>query len=110
MKTSFIALAIGLSCALVAPAHAAASFTITDLGTLGGSASWSYGINNSGQIAGSARITAGTQHAALWTGGTPADLGSGSAISQANDLNNNGVAVGYSAARATVWSGGIIIR
>lgn len=106
MKTSLIALAMGCAGALAAPANAASTFTITDLGTLGGVASWGYGINNSGQVAGAARITAGTQHATLWTGSTKADLGSGSVVSQANDLNNAGVAVGYVAARATVWADG----
>jgi probable HAF family extracellular repeat protein len=46
----------------------------TDLGTLGGNNSQAFGINNAGQIVG----TAGPQgnRATIWNGGTPTFLGS----------------------------------
>jgi PKD repeat protein len=38
-----------------------------DLGTLGGSSSCAYGINDKGQIVGSSDTQTGTSHATLWT-------------------------------------------
>jgi probable HAF family extracellular repeat protein len=52
------------------------SYTITDLGTLGGSESLGFALNNSGQAAGISRI-AGDEflHAFLYSGGSMIDLG-----------------------------------
>jgi len=78
-------------------AHAAATYAVTDLGTLGGSASEAYGLNNSGQVVGWARTAAGAQHAFLYSAGVMTDLGSlGGGSSLARDVNNSGRVVGDS--------------
>lgn len=77
--------AITLFAALAIPAHAAARelrnkkpphYTVTDLGTLGGTFSDVVGINNRGEEAGTSTLP-GDQvlHAALWRNGAVIDLG-----------------------------------
>jgi probable HAF family extracellular repeat protein len=57
-------------------AHAAeASYTVTDLGTLGGNFSQPFSVNNSGAVAGGATLAAGNQHGLVWSNGAAADLG-----------------------------------
>ena len=71
-------------------------FAMTDLGTLGGSESYAYGINTSGQVVGYAS-TAGnaTTHAFLYSNGTMQDLGAlGGTYSQAFGINSSGQVVG----------------
>src|SRR5262249_37859544 len=52
------------------------SYTITDLGTFGGTISNAYAINKSGQVAGGADLTGGTvSHPFLWYAGRLHDLG-----------------------------------
>ncbi len=48
---------------------------MTDLGTLGGSDSYAYGINDSGQIVGGSYTSSGDYHAFLYANGAMADLG-----------------------------------
>ena len=50
-------------------------YTVTDLGTLGGTASNAYGINNAGMIAGGANVAGEDQHAFVWRNGHMTDLG-----------------------------------
>jgi probable HAF family extracellular repeat protein len=76
------------------------SYTVTDLGTLGGTNSVPYAINNKGQVVGSSKITSGNQHAFLWKRGTLYDLNSlisnnsGWELTNASSINDVGQIVG----------------
>jgi probable HAF family extracellular repeat protein len=79
-------------------AAAAAQWAIVDLGSIGGAYSDSKGINDRGQVVGSA-YTAGNSsyHAFLFDRGTMTDLGTlGGANSIATAINNDSVVVGSS--------------
>ena len=71
---------------------------IQDLGTLGGSSSAAYGINDSGQVVGFSRTASGPHHAFLWTtDGGMQDLGTlGGSNSYAYGINDSGQVVGFS--------------
>lgn len=95
------------------PAAAAVHFTLTDLGTLGGSLSTATGINAAGQVVGSANTAVGAyRHAVLWQAGTITDLGTlGGTLSYANGINAAGQVVGYSetgggTGHAFLWQSG----
>src|SRR5262249_54686632 len=107
----------GLSLAalgLLAPLAGPTSYTITDLGTLGGSFSVPRAINSRGQVAGSSLIAGdATVQACLVAGGAGTDLGTlGGKVSNGNALNNVGHVVGTafltdgSTTHAVLWSGG----
>jgi probable HAF family extracellular repeat protein len=85
------------------PQASATSYTITDLGTLGGSESKAFGINDSGQVVGES-YTAGnaTLNAFLYSGGQMQDLGIGSA----KGINNAGQVVGANGT-AFIYSDGV---
>ena len=73
----------------------AIQYTLTDLGTLGGRDSGASGINNNGQVVGSADTSDYTTHAFLYSGGSMQDLGTlGGNNSEANGINNSGQVVG----------------
>ncbi len=71
---------------------------MTDLGTLGGTVSYGYGINDAGQVVGQS-VTAddGVYHAFLFSEGTMIDLGTlGGLMSYAYSINDAGQVVGSS--------------
>jgi probable HAF family extracellular repeat protein len=72
--------------------------TPEDLGTLGGTNSYGYGINASGQVAGWSDITGdGGDHAVVWTGTALTDLGTlGGSFSKAYGINSLGDVIGIS--------------
>ena len=87
------------------------TYTITDLGTLGGTVSSAAAINASGQVVGWARIPGdAAAHAFLWQDGSMTDLGTlGGSHSWARSINASGQIVGSSyntgneAYRAFLW-------
>lgn len=84
----------------------------SDLGTLGGSGSFAFGVDNAGRVVGEADVPGDTgKRAVLWQAGGAVDLGTlGGVNGQALAINQEGVVVGraQNAAgewRAAVWYG-----
>ena len=77
---------------------AAAPYSITPWGTLGGPTSSAAAINNAGQIVGSSDTLSGPSHAFRYTAGTMLDLGTpaGATSSSATAVNNSGQVTGTS--------------
>jgi probable HAF family extracellular repeat protein len=72
-------------------------YSLTDLGTLGGTQSYAYGINTAGQVVGWAtNIDNVYQHAFVYSNGTMTDLGTfGGPSSAATGINTAGQVVGW---------------
>ena len=85
-------------------AQAVVQYTVTDLGTLGGTDSYAYGINASGQVVGYCHTTGNAaDHAFLYSGSTMTDLGTlGGTDSYANGINDSGQVVGMPTPPATL--------
>ncbi len=78
----------------------AANYTLIDLGTLGGTKSLGYGLNDNRQVTGySWRISQNNNIAFLYDGNTMRDLGTpfGGFASHGSGINNSGQVAGYSA-------------
>ncbi|TWT65952.1 HAF repeat-containing PEP-CTERM protein [Allorhodopirellula solitaria] len=94
-----------LSCCLLAMLAAApvdAGFILHPLGTLGGSYSHAYGINDSGQVVGYSSTTGDiASHAFLYDGASMLDL---------NDLINSSLGITLNSARGITSSGQIIAQ
>ena len=105
-----LAVAVGLPAAAAAPAAAATTYTITDLGSLGGGVTRGLAINASGQVTGDSVLSTLVQvpcppqryggpqkcfkhpdDAFVWSNGTMTDLGSNFSPAAVND---SGVIVG----------------
>jgi probable HAF family extracellular repeat protein len=97
----------------VVPALAIPTYSITDLGTLGGTSSEAYGINNGGQVVGLAEIAGEYSRAFLYSGGPLIDLGTlGGSASSAYGINDGGQVVGWAlnasgATCACLWEAGV---
>ena len=72
------------------------SYTVTDLGTIGGAHSTACGNNDSGQVTGAAATATGELHTFLWQEGVMTDLGTlpGKLFSEGRALNNRGEIAG----------------
>jgi probable HAF family extracellular repeat protein len=96
------------------PADAVTQYTITDLGTLGGSESHAWSINSLGQVVGHSANASGDLHAFLWLGGTMQDLGTfGGSYSSGMDINASVWVVGAAhidtgEAHAFRWENGVM--
>jgi len=90
------------------------SYTLTDLGSLGGGSGAGYGINDAGQVVGYATNSDHLGRATLWDGGVAFDLGTlGGPESVANSINSRGQVVGFSdngevPERAFLWQDGVM--
>ena len=94
---------------LLVPIASAATYTITDLGALGGLYSNARDINNSGQVVGTVNAS-GEEHAFLWDSSTGMiDIGTlGGALSYGAGINDSGQVVGSASlasgySRAFLW-------
>ena len=114
----------GVPAAAVAAAPASAAtttYTITDLGSLGGGVTVATAINTSGQVTGYSYLPkkqgATVYHAFLWTNGKMTDLGElggagspGGGLSEGHAINDAGQVVGYATDTAgdldaALWNG-----
>jgi len=71
------------------------NYAVSDLGTLGGSASQTYAINNRALIVGSSVTADGGSHAFLFSNGSMTDLGIRSSLSVATAVNASNQLAGY---------------
>ncbi len=77
----------------------AQQYSVTDLGTLGGSTSYGTGINATGQVAGTSSTASGNWHAFVYANGTMEDLGTlGTSLPESwgYGINAIGQVTGYS--------------
>jgi len=105
-KTFALIIAISVVTALALPIRLAAQerggqprYSVTDLGTLGGTSSVAYSVNKRGWVAGTASLAGNTaQHAVLWRKGTKTDLGTlgGPNSTAFFPLNDKGEVSGFS--------------
>lgn len=97
-------------------AVANADYAVQDLGTLGGSYSYAFGVSPDGAVVGTSATAGGTDHAFLWRNGTMTDLGTlagTEGVSAARGINQHGEVVGESStgdgqSRAFLWREGVM--
>ena len=94
--TVFAALAIPVRLATQGKNQQPPNYTVTDLGTLGGTFGQANAVSNSGSVVGAANLPGDTEsHAFLWSKGVKSDLGTlGGPNSGAMSLNERGEVVG----------------
>ncbi|HWX19298.1 MAG TPA: HAF repeat-containing protein [Candidatus Binatia bacterium] len=96
MRLSFV-LSVLLTTVFIRASADSPQYSVTDLGTLGGTDSYASAINNNGQIVGDSYTTNGLDHAFLYSEGRMIDLGTlGGTWSFCGAINNQGQVVGAS--------------
>ena len=91
----------------------AQTYTLVDLGSLGGGSTSARAINSASQVVGCSNTGAGVQHAFLYSAGVMTDLGTLGGPSCASGINTTGQVVGWSdigngQLHAFLWSGGVM--
>lgn len=111
----FVVLVVSMV-ASVAVVNAEARYTVTDLGSLGGSTGMAYAINNLGQVVGMSQDHRGAPSAFLYSSGRLINIGSfGGPSSAAYDINDLGQIVGQSQdenemSHAFLYSDGVMVE
>lgn len=84
----------------------AVSYTVTDIGSLGGTYSAPYGINNNGQVVGVANLPDYYDHGFIYTAGSGMqDIGTMSGLqSWARAINNSGQVVGEASITGSIYN------
>jgi probable HAF family extracellular repeat protein len=103
-RFSVASAAVVLLSIVVGNVYGEVRYTVTELGTFGGSyiRSTAYDINDSGQIVGICSTADNTHHAFLYSGSTMTDLGTlGGKKSMAYSINNSGQIVGQAYTAST---------
>lgn len=95
--SNFAFLILSISWLAGAPVAFGQTYSLTDLGDLGGGRSCPADINSSGQVTGYSWTSIGAQNAFLYSGGTMRDIGTSHSLSQSQGyaINDNGQVVGY---------------
>ena len=88
----------------------ATTYSVTDLGTLGGATSYAFSVNEANQVAGYSSVN-GTTHAFLYSNSKTVDLGtiSGASSSYGYALNYNGNVTGISGGHGFLYNNGAMI-
>ena len=99
VSLAVILLASAFPAALIAGtepvAAATQAYTVTDLGTLGGTYTVANAINDAGQVVGSSGTTSGTEDGFVWQNGTMTDLTLGGQDTEATAVSGSGLVAGY---------------
>lgn len=96
MHARFFPAILFASCALLLGSQAHAGYKYSALPSLGGPASFATGINNAGQVVGTANDPNTFPRSTVWTSGTPVDRRPGDWLSWGQAINDKGqIAGGY---------------
>ncbi len=110
---------IGMAALALAGAEAQAvtarSWTLVDIGTLGGPGSYGSAVSNNGVVVGCSDVPAGGVHAFVYRDGAMQDLGTGTDSAAGNScalaVDQSGAAAGRAAnGELVIWKGGSITR
>jgi probable HAF family extracellular repeat protein len=98
LKHPFLGLLAAVAFVFMPPQVQAQLYTVTELGTLGGTASTAEGMSKTGNVVGSSTLVGnGTSDAFIYANGTMTDLGTlGGTYALADGANSSGTVVGYS--------------